>query len=319
GYFNRRLRRAVDQKTQQLVRANDALFRHTTSLVEKEKALFQLNQELERRVEERTQALTEINSALQREIEDRARRELSLRLLSNAVESCRSWIIVTDVAGIVVYVNAAFLELVGLSRDQVCHKPLSALQPCLELPDLALFSSESHVRIQPRSELECFCTNSSRFWVQVSVSGIQDDQGKRTHYVIACEDITQLKQNRDEMERLAVYDSLTSLDNRLLFKLRLENAMSHAQREKVRRAIMFIDIDHFKKINDTFGHDAGDEVLQAVAARIRQNVRNNDTVARVSGDEFTVLLGGVHSNEDVRKVAQGILKTLSQPVKLAGN
>ncbi len=319
GYFNRRLRRAVDQKTQQLVLANDALFRHTTNLVEKERALFLLNQELEQRVAERTQALTDINATLQREIEDRARRELSLRLLSNAVESCRSGIIVADVTGVVVYVNAAFLDLVGLTRDQVCHKPLSALQPRLELPDLALSSSESNTPSLLRSELECFGANNSRAWVQVSVSGIQDGQGQRTHYVIACEDITLLKQNRDEMERLAFYDSLTGLENRLLFKLRLEKAVANAQREKVRTALMFIDIDHFKQINDTFGHDAGDEVLQAVAARIRQSVRNNDTVARVSGDEFTVLLGGVHSNEDVRRVAQGILKTLSQPVKLAGN
>src|SRR5690554_682067 len=319
GVFNRRLRRAVGSKTELLVKANEALFRHTQNLVEKERALFRLNQELEQKVEERTQELAKTNLELQRELDERAQRELSLRLLSKAADSSRSGIIVTDTEGVVVYVNAAFLVLVGLEWEQVRNKHVSSLKPKIQLPDYGTNVLGRRSQSQVRTELECVGPDNQRLWVQVSVSGIQDDQGQVSHYVLACEDITQLKRSKDEMERLAYHDSLTGLENRELFRLRLESAIAQAKREHIKTALMFIDIDHFKKINDSFGHDVGDEVLRAVAARIKQNIRTQDTVARISGDEFTVLISRVLSNDDVRKVAQGILKTLTAPIKLNGS
>lgn len=319
GVFNRRLRRAVGSKTELLVKANEALFRHTQNLVEKERALFRLNQELEQKVEERTQELAKTNLELQRELDERAQRELSLRLLSKAADSSRSGIIVTDTVGVIVYVNAAFLGLVGLEWEQVRNKHVSSLKPKIQLPDYGTNVLGRRSQSQVRTELECVGPDNQRLWVQVSVSGIQDDQGQVSHYVLACEDITQLKRSKDEMERLAYHDSLTGLENRELFRLRLESAIAQAKREHIKTALMFIDIDHFKKINDSFGHDVGDEVLRAVAARIKQNIRTQDTVARISGDEFTVLISRVLSNDDVRKVAQGILKTLTAPIKLNGS
>lgn len=319
GLFNRRLRKAVDRKTELLVKANEALFRHTQNLVEKERALFRLNQELELKVEERTQELAKTNLELQRELDERAQRELSLRLLSKAADSSRSGIVVADAVGMIVYVNAAFLELVGLEEEQVLNKHTSALGPKIQLPECGANVLGRRSQSQVRTELECLGPDNQRLWVQVSVSGIEDDQGQVSHYVLACEDITQLKRSKDEMERLAYHDSLTGLENRELFRLRLEKAIAQAEREKIKTALMFIDIDHFKQINDNFGHDAGDEVLRTVATRIKQNIRTHDTVARISGDEFTVLISRVLSNDDVRKVAQGILKTLTQPIKLSGN
>src|SRR5690606_31098596 len=249
GLFNRRLRKAVDNKTELLVKANEALFRHTQNLVEKERALFRLNQELEQKVEERTRALAKTNLELQRELDERAQRELSLRLLSKAADSSRSGIVVTDAAGIMVYVNAAFLGLVGLEWDQVRNKHTSSLKPKIQLPECGANVLGRRSQSQVRTELECVGRDNQRLWVQVSVSGIQDDQGQVSHYVMACEDITQLKRSKDEMERLAYHDSLTGLENRELFRLRLESAIAQAKREQIKTALMFIDIDHFKQIN----------------------------------------------------------------------
>ena len=119
------------------------------------------------------------------------------------------------------------------------------------------------------------------------------------------------------LQFLATHDNLTGLPNRVLFFDRLEQTIKKSRRQKQRLALFFIDLDSFKRINDTFGHLAGDQVLQAVSVFLNDTVRDSDTVARLAGDEFTIILDNIHSISDAEAIAQKIIRTVSQPIELS--
>ena len=129
-------------------------------------------------------------------------------------------------------------------------------------------------------------------------------------------DITEHKLSEERIKHVAHHDSLTGLPNRLLFNDRLEQAIRHAERDSREFALLYLDLDRFKPVNDTLGHAAGDELLKSVAARIRRQVRESDTVARIGGDEFTVILADIGSREDAQSVAGKIVGALAAPFKL---
>ena len=138
-----------------------------------------------------------------------------------------------------------------------------------------------------------------------------------THYVATHTDITLRKAADEEIKHLAFYDTLTHLPNRRLLQDRLHQAMWHAKRDSRRLAVLFIDLDQFKPVNDEFGHQAGDELLQAVAHRLQACVRESDTVARIGGDEFMVLLPRIELAQDASGVAEKIHEALKQPFTLS--
>ncbi|BCK86628.1 hypothetical protein MIZ01_0392 [Sideroxyarcus emersonii] len=133
------------------------------------------------------------------------------------------------------------------------------------------------------------------------------------------DDVTQAKQLEEQMRRMAHYDTLTGLPNRALFTDRLQQSLAIARRNKSQLAVMFIDLDHFKPVNDTLGHDVGDLLLKEVAVRMLRCVREVDTISRIGGDEFIVLLSGMGKEQDVMMVAEKILYSLDQPFELAGH
>ena len=137
-------------------------------------------------------------------------------------------------------------------------------------------------------------------------------------YLGAISDISELKAAQLQMENLAFYDPLTGLANRRLFRNRLEKAVKTAQRHQSSMALLFLDMDQFKRVNDTLGHDAGDLMLKEVAHRLTAAVRENDTVSRIGGDEFTILLTDVHHNNDVLVVAEKLLRMLAKPIRIKG-
>lgn len=157
-----------------------------------------------------------------------------------------------------------------------------------------------------------------------------DDQGRATRIIGTIQDITKRKQSEERIRQLAYFDALTGLPNRLLFNEQVRNALSHAARSASKLAVMFVDLDGFKRVNDTLGHDAGDELLKTVAARVASSVRATDTVsrtdleqannsvARLGGDEFVVLLGELAQPEDAAVIARRILQVLTEPVRVAG-
>lgn len=132
-------------------------------------------------------------------------------------------------------------------------------------------------------------------------------------------DLSQVKAYQAEIQQLAFHDALTGLPNRRLLKDRLAQSMGYAHRHQRHLALMYIDLDHFKQVNDTLGHDGGDDLLRAVATRLVHAVRATDTVARIGGDEFVVLLPEVSSAEAAAEVAQHILDALQAPVSIKGH
>jgi diguanylate cyclase (GGDEF)-like protein len=145
----------------------------------------------------------------------------------------------------------------------------------------------------------------------------RDSDGKPLRMIGTHADITDRKIAEEQFQHLAHYDVLTDLPNRTLIGDRLKQALAYAKREKVLLALMFIDLDKFKPVNDTLGHEIGDLLLKQVARRLQQSVRGSDTVARIGGDEFVVLLPVIDNNHDAAVVAEKILQALNKPFEVA--
>jgi diguanylate cyclase (GGDEF)-like protein/PAS domain S-box-containing protein len=153
-------------------------------------------------------------------------------------------------------------------------------------------------------------------YLEVKLLPHLDDQGKVLGCFAMSTDITEHKLTEERIQRVAHHDDLTGLPNRLLFNDRLQQTLSLAKRDLRQFALLYLDLDHFKPVNDSMGHSAGDELLQGVAARIRSQVRESDTVARVGGDEFTVILPEIARPEEAAVVAEKIIGALAVPFRL---
>ena len=167
-------------------------------------------------------------------------------------------------------------------------------------------------------ELRLLRRDQSHVWIQLLASALHDRNGELLGYLGAISDISELKAAQLQMETLAFYDPLTGLANRRLFKNRLEKSVKSVLRSGSSMALMFLDMDQFKRVNDTLGHDAGDILLKEVANRLTTAVRENDTVSRIGGDEFTILLTDVHQTSDILVVAEKLLHTMARPIRIKG-
>ena len=316
--FNKRLRKLVEENTKDLQDKNSALLKSQALLLEKEDALRILNKNLELRVQDRTQSLEHLNKSLVEEIAYRKEKEVSLELLHQAVANSNSAVMVIDRNMMIDYASNALYSLTGLNEGELSKQPVEALAPYISLPALYKGKMKSISEYRVYSEVELFSTTGEVSWLQVTISPMALSDEGVSHYVVVCEDISDLKNSKDKLEKMALYDSLTGLDNRTLFNVRLEKVIQTAQRSDWKSALLFIDIDHFKGINDSYGHDAGDQVLKCAAERLKSSVRENDYIARISGDEFTVILAEIQSYQDASKVAGKIVQAFSQPVKISG-
>ncbi|WP_339857845.1 putative bifunctional diguanylate cyclase/phosphodiesterase [Pseudohongiella acticola] len=242
----------------------------------------------------------------------------SMRILSSAVEQSQSGVIIADCSGVIEYVNPRYTQITGYSKDDAVGR-VAELINNEELTDVNNISLQEALLLGVRWETFMVSKrrNSEHFWQQVTVSPILDDLGALTHIVLNIEDISDRVETQAQMEKLAFYDALTGLENRRLFRDRLEQGLKHVRRSKQAMALLFLDLDQFKRINDTLGHDAGDELLCTVAQRLRACVREEDIVARLGGDEFTILLSNIASADDAGLVARKILKSLLDPVTLS--
>ena len=275
---------------------------------------------LEEKVRARTQELVDANAALAQEIEERKQVNSTLKKFSSAVEKSGSVVVITDRTGTIQYVNPQFIATTGYSAEEAMGKtprilksgetPMSVYR---ELWQTILSGNHWHGELHNRRK------SGEYYWSYLSISPIADDSDEITHFVAVSEDVTELKSAQHEMEKLALFDALTSLPNRRLFRDRLEKALEYNQRAQKKLAIIFIDLDNFKQINDTLGHDCGDRLLITVSRRLRSELRLEDTVARLGGDEFTVLLSDLHSTADVRLVSQKLLSAIRRPIIIDGH
>ncbi len=251
------------------------------------------------------------------DITDRKQRELSLKMFSYAVEHSGSAVHIRRKDGTIEYVNEQFCRFIGCKREDVIGTSGTKMQPWNQSisDQTELFE---HIRLGKswRGELNGKRLNGDIFWLLVSASPINDETDEITHYVIVEEDITELKRNQQEMEYLAYYDSLTGLTNRQLFRRTLEHTLLEMQRTAFQAALLYLDLDKFKNINDSLGHDAGDKLLIAIAQRLKDAVRQEDTVARLSGDEFCILLATIKSARDAAIIAQKIIDRIQRPITI---
>lgn len=242
----------------------------------------------------------------------------SQRMARIVFENSLEGITVTDAQSRIQLVNKAFSDTTGYAADEVIGKTPSILRSGKQSDEFyADFWNVLQRDGEWRGEIWNKRKNGSIYPEWLNVSAVRNRSGDIEHYVAIFSDITERKEREEAMTFRAFHDALTSLPNRLLFKDRLDQALAHAKRSKDRTpVVMFLDLDKFKQINDTFGHDIGDMLLKEVAARLRACVRLSDTVARFAGDEFTVLLPEACSKEEAEVVANKILEAMLVPVRL---
>ena len=289
--------------------------------LEKEKErVDRINDQLEMRVMERTAALSESNADLQKEIAERKRTEEALSQAAAVFENISEAAMVMDTKNRIVAVNKAFTEITGYAQDDVVNKTPQMLRSDKhDEPFYAAISASIIKTGRWSGEVWNRRKNGEIFPVWLNISTVVDDLGQVTHYVSVFSDITPIKESQEQLERLAHHDALTGLPNRLLFHARLEHALERARREGRLVAILCFDLDHFKNINDSLGHPAGDRLLQVVTKRLLDSVRREDTVARLGGDEFTILLEELQESKDAGIVAEKALNVLAEPFELDGH
>jgi diguanylate cyclase (GGDEF)-like protein/PAS domain S-box-containing protein len=241
-------------------------------------------------------------------------REVKLRKLASAVEHSPISVMITDPTGLIEYVNPKFCQVTGYSLQEVIGKNPRFLKGDVQpkefyrdMWETILAKSEWHGQFHNCNK------DGSMVWELASISPVCDENGTITHFVGVKENIEELKRIQSELGQMAHFDELTGLPNRALLFDRLEQVMIQARRNRGRFALLFLDIDGFKTINDSFGHQAGDEMLRAAARRMVYCVRESDTVARLGGDEFVVILHNLGHLEEPGVVAKNLLEAFSAP------
>ncbi len=255
-----------------------------------------------------------IQNGIVMDITARRRAEEKLRQAATVFETTRDGIAITDPQVNIVAVNRAFTTTTGYSEAEVLGRNPSVLKSERHEP---VFYRDLWTTLKEhdfwQGEIWNRRKNGEIYPEWLTISTMRDERGEVCHYIGVFTDISQLRRTEEDLERLAHYDPLSGLPNRLLFHTLLDHAIERTARHKDKLAVLLIDLDHFKNINDSLGHPAGDELLRKVAERIQQRLRGEDTMARLGGDEFAVLIEAVTDTQQVAVLARDILTALSLP------
>ena len=259
-----------------------------------------------------------VHVALIEDITERIEREKRLRLDAAVISHTRDGVVITDLQPKIVSVNRAYTEITGYTEAEVIGKNPSILQSGRQ--DQAFYDAMwRKIKSSGFWQGELYNRRKNgEVYPQIStIDTIFNAQGQPEYYVGVFSDISKLKESEESFERLAHFDVLTGLPNRLMVTNRLTHSLISAARHRRITAVLFMDLDHFKNINDSLGHIVGDELLAAVATRLKARIRAEDTIARLGGDEFLVLLEELESPEQAALVARDLLENLSAPFQLA--
>jgi diguanylate cyclase (GGDEF)-like protein/PAS domain S-box-containing protein len=254
------------------------------------------------------------------DITERKQAEEALQLYANVFSHAREGVMIADADSNILDVNDAFTRLTGYSRDELLGKNPRVLSSgrqdaefyvvmWRDLLEHGYWSGEVWNR---RKDGEVYAEMKT-------ISAVRDTQGHIKSYVALCSDITPLKEHAKQLEHIAHYDALTGLPNRVLLADRLSQAMIQAQRRGRLLAVAFIDLDGFKAVNDNFGHDAGDQLLISVASRMKQTLRDGDTLSRIGGDEFIAVLLDLVDIEASIPMLSRMLAAAAEPVQVDGH
>ncbi len=258
-----------------------------------------------------------------RDITERTRAEQERRIAAVAFES-RQAMLVSDADTVILRVNQAFLDLLGYHREELIGRKTSTLRSGRH--DAAFYEAMwESIRQTGKWEGEVWDQRKRGDLVPLwtTITAVRDEQGRVTHYVATMSDISERKLQEEEIRSIAFYDPLTALPNRRLLLERLQRALKLARRNGQHGALLYVDVDDFKRINDAHGHHAGDLLLQEIASRLSRAVRESDTVARIGGDEFIIVLEQLHADPalastEARQIAAKALQSMALPYDLEG-
>jgi diguanylate cyclase (GGDEF)-like protein/PAS domain S-box-containing protein len=250
--------------------------------------------------------------------QERARTD-ELQLASKVFETTADAIVISDADDRVVMVNAAFSKLTGFDAEEIVGKILA------ESPFRPLDADESKARLERQlrdgfvtAEVPRIRKDGTALALWVTASFVRNADGSLRNFVRVFTDISLLKATQQKLEQLASFDALTGVPNRRLLNDRIEQTLRRMERSDDGLAVMFIDLDGFKNVNDTHGHAIGDLALQAVASRLQRCVRPSDSVGRLGGDEFAIVVDGARLPVDAALVAERIVAAMAEPLIIEG-
>jgi len=253
------------------------------------------------------------------DISERMRTEESLRQLSQVVEQGPIAVIITDIDGIIQYVNPEFCAKSGYRSDEVVgQNPRILSTGDKTREEYALMWSTIRQGRPWRGIFRNRRKDGSHYWEEAVIAPVRDQGGVITHFIAIKQDVTERKAAEAHVEFLAHHDALTGLPNRVLVRDRWTQAVAYAERSGNKVGLMFLDLDNFKSVNDALGHPAGDHLLRGVASRLRECVRETDTVSRQGGDEFLVVLSDIRDAEAVGVIAEKIEARMAAAFEIAG-
>ena len=284
-----------------------------------ESELKELNEKLDERVAKRTLEINKKNSELQLLLNEREMTQDQMRKLSSAVDQTMDIVLITDENGLIEYVNPAFERITGYSSDESIGKNPSIVKSGLHDDD---FYARFWQTIRKGEAFNDVFINRRKdntvYYEQRTVTPIKNRQGVITNYLATGKDITDHVKDQERLQFMATHDALTSLPNRSTLKDRLDHAIDQAERNNTKVAVMFLDLDRFKHINDSLGHPIGDRLLQLCSDRLGTCIRKGDTLARLGGDEFTIVMESITDIDSISVVAQKIISHLSEPYVIDG-
>jgi diguanylate cyclase (GGDEF)-like protein/PAS domain S-box-containing protein len=258
------------------------------------------------------------NDVTERRMAEEALRESEARYRLMA-ENSTDMISRTSTKGIILYASDACRRLVGYEPSELVGRSFYDFIFEVDREEVRYLSSLIHEAGPTTFAYRVEKKDGSLVWFETTSRSVRDAlSGKIREIVGVSRDVTERKRVEEQIEYQAYHDALTGLPNRRLFRDRLTVALAHARRLKHPLAVMFLDLDRFKVVNDTLGHSIGDELLKAIAARLQASLREEDSIARMGGDEFTVLLADLKTPDAAAKIAQKVLDTIALPVQIEG-
>jgi diguanylate cyclase (GGDEF)-like protein/PAS domain S-box-containing protein len=248
------------------------------------------------------------------DVTERRQTEEKLRLSATVLEHIADGVMVIGLDGCIVAVNPAFTQITGYTESEALGRDASMTRSQRQE---STFYDDMWKELGAsgfwRGEIWNQRKNGELYLEWLTISAVRDDHALITHYVGVFSDITKVKESQEKLDHMAHHDPLTTLPNRLLFHDRLDHALQRAARDQQQLAILFIDLDRFKNVNDTLGHHIGDELLKQVATALTAKLREGDTLARLGGDEFIVLLENVDGQFGAGHVAEKLMSMFEQP------
>jgi diguanylate cyclase (GGDEF)-like protein/PAS domain S-box-containing protein len=248
------------------------------------------------------------------DITERKRSEEKMRQLSSALEQTADIVLITDKNGIIEYVNQGFERVTGYRKVEAQGRKPAILNSGKQ--SRAFYKTLWETILGGEVFSDIFINRNKEggiFYEEKTITPLKDSKGNITHFIATGKDISKRMANHERILLLAHHDGLTNLPNRLLLEDRLKQAVARMRWHKRSVALFFMDMDRFKIINDTLGHEVGDQVLQTVSKRLLDCVREGDTVARIGGDEFAIILNDIASKDDILPIAQHLLENMAQP------